>query len=152
MSSINYTRMDPPLHKLMYRPGGIKMSEAVRRADENLAALHDESLLEIDRALVEMVQLAPAWPGSSEALYDLGVRVIDACAAPEEAILALAARSLCEIIDAMPSHDRRAADAVAVHVKSLLLMRQSPDPAVQETIGGQLKHMSQKLLERVELA
>jgi hypothetical protein len=128
VSAVRKSSAQPKLVKMLREPGGMRVREALARAQAALEELHEACLESIDAALDGMESELPRWPGSAEEIYDQSTRVIDACNQPQERALAAAARSLCDIVDQLDVRDPRTLEAVKVHVKAFRVLHRSAAP------------------------
>jgi len=116
------------LAKLIREPGGAKVAEVLKRADENLDAIRAQCLDALDRHLEEITQLrASSGPAPSaavkDAIYQLASDIHGVAGVFGLEALGEAAFSLCELADRLRRSDRWSQDAVDVHISALRLLR-----------------------------
>jgi len=128
VSAVRKSNYKPKLATLLRQPGGVRVRDALARAQAALEELHEACLESIDTALETTDIQLPRWPASAEEIYDQSTRIIDACNQPQERALAIAARSLCDIVDQLDSTDPRTLEAVKVHVKAFRVLHRSDAP------------------------
>lgn len=146
MSAVRKSNYQPRMIKLLREPGGMRVREALERAEAALVELHEACLESIDTAMDQTELQLPRWPGSAEEIYDQSTRIIDACNQPSERALALAARSLCDIVDQLDAKDPRTLEAVKVHVQAFRVLHRSDAPAeAQDMILDGLEAVCAKL-------
>lgn len=146
MTVARMTFIENRLGKLIRKPGGVKVAEALRQAEENLAELAPEFLAAMDEALAELEGLlrarasAPAEAEVARAYRRTNDLVAMAAHAgyPE---LGQAAFSLCELIDELQTAGAWRPPSVEVHLDSLRALRQlrSGDAEVAAAILEGLK-------------
>lgn|GEM_PF-697728 len=138
MSAVRKSNYQPKLVKLLREPGGMRVREALERAQAALEELHEACLESIDTAVDQTELQLPRWPASAEEIYDQSTRIIDACNQPSERALATAARSLCDIVDQLDARDPRTLEAVKVHVQAFRVLHRSdaPEEARDLILGG----------------
>lgn len=148
MSTVRKFRVQTRLASMIREPGGIHISEALKRGDEVIAAQTDKFLDQIDACLASIETLF-ADPGHDpEEMYRLSTDIVSLCAVLPDPSLADVARSLCELIDQAgeTGRGRPKADAVQVHIASMkLLHRTGLDPAASREIVMSLGKMVAKL-------
>ena len=120
--------------KLVLKPGGTSLSEAVAAAESNLDTIRDRMLGEVSTTIARMDTLGHAIlrhpdPVAIDELYRLGNTVVGIAGVFGMGSLGQVAYSLCDLIDRLRSRSTWDASAVKVHMDSLRLL-QSPGPAV----------------------
>ena len=118
--------------------GGIHVGEALKRAEQAVRDQREGCLAEIDRALARLSE-----PGlKNPEIYNEASNIVSMCVGDDEA-LAMAARSLCDQLDAGEadaSVDRR---AVEVHLAALrTLHRTVADAETQRAVLAGLRRLS----------
>ena len=116
------------LAKLIREPGGSKVADVLKRADENLDAIRSECLDALDRHLEEITRLRTASgdnpsPEAKDAIYQLASDIHGVAGVFGLETLGEAAFSLCELTDRLRRSDRWSPDAVEVHISALRLLR-----------------------------
>lgn len=129
-----------PLARKMRARGGIHVGEALQRAEQAIREHQEGCLSEIDRALARLCD-----PDlEHQAIYAEASRIVEMCVG-DDAALASAARSLCDLLDAADAAspvDRRAVD---VHLAALhALHRTVADaPTKRAVLDGLLRLSAQ---------
>lgn len=128
--SVRYFSRRSSLSKLIRKPGGVKVGEALDQAALNLVSIRDSCVLEVDKSiaiiekLFETVQTRPdqaavdqAYVSSNEIAGMAGTCGLEA--------LGHAAFSLCELLDR--SGTAWFPEAITVHLNSIRLLRRLGD-------------------------
>jgi hypothetical protein len=131
---------------MIREPGGIHVSEALRRGEEVIAGQTEVCLDKIDSCIGRIEEMF-ADPGHDpEEMYRLSTDIVTLCAVLPDPALSEVARSLCELIDQASETGRRKPQAVQVHIASMkLLHRTGLDPAASQEILESLNKMVAKL-------
>lgn len=116
------------LAKLVLRRDGLTKAAASAAAEENLAAIHDECLAEVDRNL-DMLKRSAADPRTGEAVtiqreiyaHANTIAGIAGCCGLAE--MGEAAFSLCELVDRLIASGAWSGSAVTVHMDAMTLLR-----------------------------
>ena len=116
------------LAKLVLKRGGLTKAAASAAAEENLAAIHDECLAEVDRNL-DLLKRSAAEPRIAETVtiqreiyaHANTIAGIAGCCGLAE--MGEAAFSLCELVDRQIASGAWSARAVTVHIDAMTLLR-----------------------------
>jgi len=132
VSSAIFVQWRNPLTAQVARPGGLRISAALEKADENLATIRDDCVASFDEQLATLVSLnKPGQPEPPEdarrETYRIANEVYGLAGVFGMVELGQAAYSLCELVDRLGVLGRWHQPAVDVHVAALLLLR-SPEP------------------------
>lgn len=147
--TVAYRRVETSLQRMLRRPGGVKATEAIRAAEENLASIEGACSQELDR-LIEAI-VAVVQPGSGRRLgeaelksvIDFGEQALTACGALTEPFLGEVLRVLCALADTLVEIDTALEGALEPIVNLLLLTRRGGIPA--EEGGVVLKQLQRRL-------
>lgn len=123
---VQVVRRENRLGRLLSRPGGMKISAAIREAEQNLFAIRDETLAEVDRniQLLRRSAIAAAADAAAQAEVYAHANVIAGLAGScGSAALGQAAFLLCELADGYVSMGEWNTDAVAVCLNAIMLVR-----------------------------
>ncbi len=131
MTAVRYIRRENLLGKLVRQPGGARISEVLEHCDANLAPLRDAWLSDMEASLLVIETLVGGSRPSLEAMGEAfhraneigglaGVYGLEA--------MGDAAFSLCELLDHLMTEDAWNAQAVAVHLNGLRLLRSITGP------------------------
>lgn len=116
------------LARLMERPGGLTVAEALERAEAGLAQIAPPCRESLDRALAQADSIGRSLHGpptaeTLSALYALGDKIVGLAGPAGEADVGAAAYSLCELIDRYQTGAAIKPEAVRVHLDALTLLR-----------------------------
>lgn len=146
MSTVRKFRVKTRLASMIREPGGIHVSEALKRGEEVIAAQTEVCLDQIDVCIAKIEALFADANHDPEEMYRLSTDIITLCAVLPYPALAEVARSLCELIDQASETGRRKPQAVQVHIASMkLLHRTGLDAAASQEILDSLTKMVAKL-------
>lgn len=146
MSTVRKFRVKPRLASMMKEPGGIHISEALKRGEEAVAGYTEVSLDQIDACIARIEAMAADPRADTEVMYRLSTDIVSLCAVLPDPALSEVARSLCELIDHAGETGRLKPQAVQVHIASMkLLHRTGLDPAASQEILESLVKMVAKL-------
>lgn len=128
---MTFTRHPAPklrLARLMERPGGLTIEEALERAEAGLAQIAPPCRESLDRALAQADSLGRSLGGAPTAetlsnLYALGDEIVGLAGPAGEADVGAAAYSLCELVDRYQTGAAIKPEAVRVHLDALTLLR-----------------------------
>ena len=128
MSDVRIIRVKSKLARFAFGKGGVAFQDAVKRADEAVAANFGAFLVTVDEILAELqAGFGQAGPDRTatdyEAVYGLASRLIDVSICLPETLLANAAHALCELADRGAETGRWDQQAVEIHIKVLQLLR-----------------------------
>ena len=137
-------RPDNRLAKVVWRPGGKTIAQALDDAQANLDEIRGESL-DLLRAKLEEIQVLgkksekDPQPTDIETLYALSGEVLDIAGLFGLPELGHAAFSLCELLDRLKSKKAWNWPAVQVHVHGLLILAdpdKTPPEGRQSVVDG----------------
>lgn len=133
---VRRVKVENRLAKLIDLPGGLTLADALTRADRNLDKVKDGYLETIDARIAEIEGLAAGGrpPAATvERLYAASNEMVATAGVFGLTELGQAAYSFCELIDRLRTADTWSAEAVAVHVNAMKLLRH---PQAAESHGG----------------
>jgi hypothetical protein len=146
MSSVRYEFPKFKLTQQLREPGGLAVAEAVEAAESNLDELRPECADELQAATAAALACFQGFPASFDAtslqqLYAIAARAVGigaVCGAPAADATFV---SLCNLLDHLSVIKRWDLDAIAVHVKTLVLLaarvRDKLDaPAIEQVLAG----------------
>ena len=146
MSTVRKFRVKTRLASMIREPGGIHVSEALKRGEEVIASQTDVCLEQIDLCIARIEAMFKEPDHDPEEMYRLSTDIVTLCAVLPDPALAEVARSLCELIDQASESGRRKPQAVQVHIASMkLLHRTGLDAAASQEILESLNRMVAKL-------
>ncbi len=128
MTAVMRVPWENRLAKMIREPGGVKLNEAVRQADENLESVRDSCLEALDGYLAEIERLhseggASPSEEAKEQIYQLANDIHGVAGVFGLDDLGHAAFSLCELVDRLRAARRWTAASVEVHLAALRLLR-----------------------------
>ena len=128
------------LTKMIRKPGGVTLEQALTRGESNLESIKDRCRDALDEKLAGLKALAlqPAdtdRAAAQSALYDLGNDIIGLAQPAGFPQIGAAAYSLCDLIDCMNARQTDAWSSVAIHVESISLLR---GPLAEDQAGGEV--------------
>ena len=129
MSEIIYHEPPKRLAQLMKRSGGVAVADALRRADDGLAAMQDACIGSIGRATDRMAQalvrlrMDPRGPEPLIELYAAADEVIGLAGAAGQEDVGAGAYSLCELVDRFQGGAPVKPAAIQVHLDAFALLR-----------------------------
>ena len=133
------------------QPGGLTEEEAVTAATANLETLRErtqhelESTIQQIRTIGQALQSPPA-PEAVRELYSLSNSVVGIAGIYGMSGMSAVAYSLCELVDRLRTAKIWNAQAVAIHIDSLMLMQGAGPGKEQE---AEIQTALRKLLDRV---
>jgi hypothetical protein len=146
VSDVRKFRVKTRLSTMIKEPGGIHVSEALKRGEAALASQTEVCLDHIDICLARIEALIADPKYDPEEIYRLATDVVSLCSVLPHPALSEVARSLCELIDQAGETGRRNPKAIQVHVASMkLLHRTGLDDAGSQQILDSLVAMVAKL-------
>ena len=147
MSTVRKFRVKTRLASMIKEPGGIHVSEALKRGEEVIVAQTEVCLDQIDACLASIESLFADPAHDPEEMYRLSTDIVSYCAVLPDSSLSEVARSLCELIDQAveAGRGRPKAEAVRVHIASMkLLHRTGLDAGASQEILESLTRMVAK--------
>jgi hypothetical protein len=129
MTNAVFIPWENKLGQIMREPGGVRVGEAMERADRNLESIKDECLGEMDKELAELEALCNEGGRHPEdplkrRIYDISNDLVAVAGAFGLSELGQAAFSLCELVDRLRGLGKWSQAAVEVHLSSCRLLRQ----------------------------
>ena len=145
MSVVRYIAYENRLSKLITKPGGKTVDEAVQDAEASLASLADACLADIDRLIGELT----AASGDDQARYVAAREIAGLAAICQLPRLGEAAHSLCVLIDNAETSGRPHRDAIDVHISTVQLLRgmAKADDPMQSRLVHSLQDMVRRLAD-----
>ena len=126
--------------EMINQPGGILIADALQRAHGNVESLHADMAAAIDAALVRLQAMSGDLPTAPSAevlgeLYEIGNEIVGFAVTLQLRDMGRAAYSLCELLERSRVRQTWSADALAVHVEALRLLREpNGDAATRRAI------------------
>lgn len=146
MTKVRKFRVKTRLSSMITEPGGIHVSEALKRGEAVIASRVDDYLNEIDVCIAGIEANFANPKGDPEEMYRLATNIVTLCAVLPDPALSEVARSLCELIDQTGETGRRNPQAIQVHIASMkLLHRTGLDLKASQEILDSLRKMVAKL-------
>lgn len=155
MSEIIYHQPPRRLAELMRRPGGLKLSDALKRAEQGLHFMQDACLESIDEAIgrvagtLDKLTAAPQDATALAELYAAGDEIVGLAGPAQLEPLGAAAYSLCELVDRFQAGARVLPAAVKVHLDALVMLRRPPaeigGPVAARAVLAGLKQVVQSV-------
>lgn len=146
MSTVRKFRAKTRLSSMIKEPGGIHVSEALKRGEAAIALQSETSLNLIDRSLARIEALFSDPKCDLEDMYRCSTDIVSLCAVLPDPALSEVARSLCELLDQSIETGRLKPQAVQVHIASMkLLHRTGLDAQASQEILEGLTRMVAKL-------
>lgn len=146
MTKVRKFRVKTRLSAMIKEPGGIHVSEALRRGEAVIASRADDYLNEIDVCIASIEANFADPKGDPEEMYRLATNIVTLCAVLPDPALSEVGRSLCEPIDQSGETGRRNPQAIQVHIASMkLLHRTGLDLKASQEILDSLRKMVAKL-------
>ena len=136
MSTVRRIKIENRLAKLVQMPGGVSLAEALERADSNLEDVKGEYLADLDCKIAHIEQLAGGGrpdPDTVDELYTASNEMVSIAGVFGLGELGQAAYSFCELLDRLRQTGAWSAQAVAVHIGAMKLLRH---PLTAESHGG----------------
>jgi hypothetical protein len=150
MTSAVFIPWENKLAEIMRQPGGVRVSEAMERADRNLEAAKAVCLDDMDKQLTELEQLAVEGGRHPEdeikhKIYDHANDVVAVAGTFGLSELGQAAFCLCELVDRLRARGKWSQAAVEVHLSACRLLRHPEDGADRSSVIDGLKKLSIKV-------
>ncbi len=128
MSKIRYFFRDNPLTRMIRSSGGVRLDEAVARAEANLETIRQDCIAAIDTDIARLERLLDKVVQRPETTvlvdaYQRSNAVAGVAGSCGMAELGEAAFSLCDLLDRLRTAGGWNADAVAVHLNTIRLLR-----------------------------
>ena len=137
------------LGKLIGDPGGSKLADMLKRADENLESIRADCLNALDRHLDGIAQLRAEAGGEpslavKDSIYQLSGEIHGVAGVFGFEALGEAAFSLCELTDRLRRSGRWAQDAIDVHIGALRLLRHPESLGDAAVVLGGLRQVLER--------
>ncbi len=154
MSKAKKFKVETRLSKEAFRPGGLTVEEALRRADVSLEVLREPCEAVIDDALRQIeARFGPGASGRADEpfgdLYQFGSRIVDASIFAKTTDIDQAARALCQLTALCEARDAWDWVAVDVHIEALRMLRAGGASISQKERQAILTGLKQVTLKRV---
>lgn len=140
------------LSKLVPKPGGATVDDAIAAAEKNLQSVREECLRAMDEKLALITQAVircrtAQSPEDIDALYSLSNDVLEVAGAFSMKDLGQAALSLCDLVDRFRTHNRWSQAALDVHLNGLIALRAADGQS--DAFTNQVLDGLKKVAERV---
>jgi hypothetical protein len=135
------------LKKLLEEAGGIRVQEALDRADKGIEDIREHCLNGIDEKIERIADLAKRGGGEYDRCYVLSNEVFAEAGTFGLAELSVAAHSLCSLLAAQ-DRSRVPASAVHVHIDSMRALR-TPAAAANKAMRGAVLAELRKLTSKI---
>ena len=150
MTSAVFIPWENKLAEIMRKPGGVKVTDALERAEKNLEIAKADCLADLDQELAELDRLCEEGGRRPDddlkrRIYDLSNDIVAVAGPFGLGELGQAAFCLCELVDRLRGLGQWNQAAVQVHLSSCRLLRQPAPDADRSSVINELK----KLVERV---
>jgi hypothetical protein len=128
VSEVKKFKVETRLSTHAFRPGGITVGDALKRADTALEAMRGPCLDSIDAALAEIdARFGPTAAGRADEpywdLYRLASNIVDASIFFKDADLDKAGRAMCQLVRLCKALDAWDWVAVDLHIDALRMLR-----------------------------
>lgn len=149
-----FYEVETKLKTMVNRADGMRVSEAVKKAEANVQAYKETGIASVDQKIEHLVEICKRMrDGVTEAderkVYLLSNDIFDAAGMFGEPELSEAAYSLCEMIGNRAEHVPLSWDAVNVHISTMRLLRQSAsnaDVAARQAVLQGLRKVTARIL------
>jgi hypothetical protein len=149
-----FYEVETKLKTMVNRPDGIRVSDAVKKAEANVQSYKATGVASMDEKIAQLVEICERMrSGVTEAderkVYLLSNDIFDAAGMFGEPELSEAAYSLCEMIGNRADRVPLSWDAVNVHISTMRLLRQSAsdaDPAGRHAVLQGLRKVTARML------
>lgn len=135
------------LKKLLDEAGGIRVQEALDRADKGIEDIREHCLNGIDQKIERIAELIAGGQGEYERCYVLSNEIFAEAGTFGLAELSVAAHSLCSLLSAQ-DRSRVPVSAVRVHIDSMRALR-TPAVAENKAMRGAVLAELRKLTTRI---
>lgn len=159
-SKAAFYEVETKLKSMVNRSDGIRVSEAVKKAEANVQSYKATGVASMDEKINQLVEICERMrSGINEAderkVYLLSNDIFDAAGMFGEPELSEAAYSLCEMIGNRAERVPLSWDAVNVHISSMRLLRQSAsdaDAAPRQAVLQGLRKVTARILAETAAA
>ena len=153
-SKAQFHAPEPRLKSMVNRPDGIRISEAVKKAEANVQSYKATGVASMDEKISQLVEICERMRAGSTStderkVYLLSNDIFDAAGMFGEPELSEAAYSLCEMIGNRAERVPLSWDSVNVHISSMRLLRQSAsdaDAATRQAVLQGLRKVAARIL------
>jgi len=153
-SKAQFHAPEPRLKSMVNRPDGIRISEAVKKAEANVQSYKATGVASMDEKISQLVEICGRMRAGSTStderkVYLLSNDIFDAAGMFGEPELSEAAYSLCEMIGNRAERVPLSWDSVNVHISSMRLLRQSAsdaDAATRQAVLQGLRKVAARIL------
>jgi len=151
MTVITHMQRRSRLAQIIDQPGGVSVGAALAQAERNLSALKDQALEVIRTNVADLVSGPPAEAPEAvrlDSTYATAAQIIDAASPFAMDDLCIAARGLCDLVDAAPREggfDWRIPAAYAQAMKLLLALPADAGEARQTIVDNLNEVLRRKL-------
>lgn len=145
MTLLRSYRPEVRLQRLMERPGGLVIEQALARAEQNVEKLREQCTNAVDAKIEEIAALAAAADIQAAAIYALADEVYTLAATFKMGEASQAAYSLCALLSSEEGAKNRA--AIRVHVDAMRALRNpaiAADGAATAQVLQGLKNVSKR--------
>ncbi len=152
MSAVMRVPWENRLAKMIREPGGVKVGDALAKADENLKTIQEDCMKAVDGYLTQIEALhqeAKSAPTAEvkDAIYRLADDIHGMAGVFGLGELGSAAFSLCDLIDRQREGGGWTPAAVEVHLNAFRLLRHpAGDPAARAEVLEGLRRVNERVL------
>jgi hypothetical protein len=159
-TKIVYHKPDVRIRKMVNRSEGVRINDAVKRAEQNIQNYKATGVANMDEKIEQLVEICARMRVESTAaderkVYLLSNDIFDAAGMFGEPELSEAAYSLCELIGNRSETHPLSWEAVNVHISSMRLLRQSSsasDSATRQAVLEGLRKVTARVLAEAAAA
>ncbi len=141
------------LAAMIQKPGGLRASEAVAAAQQNLESVRGEALARLDEIIAGLEADAAGRTTyeaqAADRMYGLANEVVGLAGVYGYGPMGDAAYSLCELLDQLRSRGGWSPEGVAVHVQTIKLLRSTGGPASDAATSAAILDGLRKVSARV---
>jgi hypothetical protein len=150
MSSAVFIPWENKLGELMRKPGGVRVGDALDRAQKNLDLARDDCLGDMDRQLAELDAMCAEGGRSPEdevkrRIYDHSNDIVAVAGTFGLHELGEAAFCLCELVDRLRRLGQWNKAAVQVHLEACRLLRQLDPETDRSSVIEGLRKLTQQV-------
>lgn len=154
MSEARKFKVETRLAMHAFRPGGMTVADALRRADAALEVMRNPCIETIDASIAEIEQrYGPAAVGREEQsfadLYSLSSKIIDASVFLPGTDIDKAARALCQLTALCQAQDAWDWIALDLHIDALKMLRANGAALSEQMRSDVITGLNQVTLKRV---
>lgn len=147
---VEFLKTTTRFKQMVNRADGMRISDAIKKAEANIEAYKDTGLQAVDEKIAEMQFICAALkelpaPQLERKLYLLSNDVFAAAGMFGQPELSEAAYSLCDLLGNRPENVPLMWESINVHVASMRLLRQTPadtDTAARQAVLAGLKQVT----------